>query len=100
MKTIETVNDQTLLDVALQHYGTAEATGEIILGNPELRNDPAAVVAAGREPGPFYPDIRLAAGTQVRIDDDSRLVIKTVVKKINRNVTTYTTEQWQERLNR
>lgn len=100
MKTIETTSDQTLLDVALQHYGTAEAIGEILRNNPELRNDPAAVVAAGREPGPFYPDIRLEAGLAVRIDDDSRLVKKTAIKKINGSVTTYTTEQWQERLNR
>lgn len=100
MKTIEATGDQTILDLALQHYGTAEAAGEILRNNPELRNDPTSVIAAGREIGTFYPDIRLSPGAPVRIDDDSRLVIKTVVKKINGSVTTYTTKQWQERLNR
>ena len=30
MKTIEVENGQLLLDIALQHYGTAEAIGEIV----------------------------------------------------------------------
>lgn len=100
MKTIEVQKDQLLLDIALQHYGTAEAIGEIVRNNPGLKNEPSAVVGAGRSLGPFYPDIKLAIGLQIQIDDDSRLVKKTVVKKIDRSVTTYMTEQWQERLNR
>lgn len=100
MKTIEVENDQLLLDIALQQYGTAEAIGEIVQNNPDLKNDPSAVVESGRELGAFYPDIKLKVGTQVSIDDDSRLMKKTVVKKINRSITTYMEAKWQERLNK
>lgn len=100
MKTVEIKDEQTLLDIALQHYGTAEAVGKIISDNPDLSNEPSAVVEAGRELGAFYPDIKLKAGTRANIDDDSRLMKKTVVKKIERDITTYMEEQWQERLNR
>lgn len=100
MKQIETVKDQTLLDLALQHYGTAEAVGEILANNPALRNDPATVVAEGHALGSFYPDIRLKEGQTVQIDDTSLLMRKTVVKKIETNVTTYMTREWQELLNR
>lgn len=100
MKTIEVKDEQILLDIALQYYGTAEAVGEIVANNPGLRNEPSAVVAAGRELGPFYPDIKLKAGLAVNIDNESRLVKKTVVKKIETDITTYMEEQWQERLNK
>lgn len=98
MKTVEVRNEQTILDIALQHYGTAEAVGKILSDNPGLDNDPSAVVEAGRELGAFYPDIKLKAGTQISIDDDSRLIKKTVIKKIERNITTYMTIKWQEQL--
>ena len=97
MKTIEVKDEQLLLDVALQYYGTAEALGEIVANNPGLCNEPSAVVAAGRELGAFYPDIKLKVGLQVRIDDESRLAKKTVVKKIETDITTYMEKQWQER---
>lgn len=100
MKTIEVQDEQILLDIALQYYGTAEAMGEIVANNPDLKNEPSAVVEAGRELGSFYPDIKLAAGSRVLIDDDSRLVRKTVVKKIERNITTYMEVQWQERFSK
>jgi hypothetical protein len=100
MKTIEVENGQLLLDIALQHYGTAEAIGEIVRNNPELKNESSAVVESGRELGAFYPDIKLVSGSTVQIDDESRLIRKTVVKKINRSITTYMEAQWQERLNK
>lgn len=100
MKTIEVENDQLLLDIALQQYGTAEAIGEIVRNNPDLKNDPSAVVESGRELGAFYPDIKLVPGSTVQIDDESRLVRKTIVKKIDRSITTYMEAQWQERLNK
>ena len=65
-----------------------------------MKNDPSAVVESGRELGPFYPDIKLASGSTVQIDDESRLIRKTVVKKINRSITTYMEAKWQERLNK
>lgn len=100
MKTIEVKDEQILLDIALQHYGTAEAIGEIVANNPGLCNEPSAVVAAGRDLGPFYPDIKLKVGLQVNIDDESRLVKKTVVKKIETDITTYMEAKWQEQYSR
>ena len=97
MKTIEVQDKQILLDIVLQHYGTAEAMGEIMANNPGLENEPSAVMEAGRELGPFYPDIKLRAGLRVSGDDDSRLVKKTVVGKINGSVTTYMETPWRER---
>ena len=91
LKTIEVENGQLLLDIALQQYGTAEAIGEIVRNNPELKNEPSAVVESGR---------KLVSGSTVQIDDESRLIRKTVVKKINRSITTYMEAQWQERLNK
>ncbi len=96
MKTIEVKDEQLLLDIALQHYGTAEAIGEIVSNNPGLRNEPSAVVSAGRELGPFYPDIKLKTGLSVNIDEESRLMKKTIVKKIETDITTYMEKQWQE----
>lgn len=100
MKTIEVKENQTVLDIAMQHYGNAEGIGEILRDNPGIRNDAQAVVDAGRGLDGFYPDIRLPAGFTLSIDDESRTVRKTVVKKIDHDVTTYMTEIWQERLNR
>lgn len=97
MKTIEVQDKQILLDIVLQHYGTAEAMGEIMANNPGLENEPSAVMEAGRELGPFYPDIKLRARLRVSVDDDSRLVKKTVVGKINGSVTTYMETPWRER---
>ena len=83
MKTIKVKDNQILLDIALQYYGTAEAIAEILANNPGIKNDP-----------------QLEVGSSLLIDDDSRRIKKTVVKKIENDVTTYMTEQWQERLNK
>lgn len=100
MKTIDVRDEQVLLDIALQHYGTAEAIGKIIADNPTLKNEPSAVVGAGRDLGAFYPDIKLKVASQVNIDDDSRLLRKTTVKKIDRDITTYMETSWQEQSDR
>lgn len=98
MKTISVKENQTLLDIALQYYGTAEAVDEILTLNREIKNDPAALVAENRALGYLYPDIKLKPGVLIQIDDESLLLKKTVVKKIERDVTTYTSTKWQERL--
>lgn len=100
MKTIKVKDNQILLDIALQYYGTAEAIGEMLANNPDVRNEPQALVAAGRELGNFYPDVKLQVGQSLQINDDSRTMKKTIVKKIENDVTTYMTEQWQEQLNK
>lgn len=100
MKTIKVKDNQILLDIALQYYGTAEAIAEILANNPGIKNDPQSLVNSGRPLGSFYPDAKLEVGSSLLIDDDSRRIKKTVVKKIENDVTTYMTEQWQERLNK
>ena len=100
MKIIEVQADQTILDLAVQHYGTAEGIDEIIRLNPSLVNDPKRLAAEGRDMTAFYPDLRLKVGQRVLIDDGSTVIRKSVVRKIDRNVTTYMTEEWQEQLMR
>lgn len=100
MKTVKVKDNQILLDIALQYYGTAEATGEILANNPGIKNDPQALVDEGRELGSFYPDVKLQKGLAVEIDDNSLGMIKTAVKKIECDVCTYMTKKWQGQLNR
>jgi len=98
MKTIEVQADQTILDLAVQHYGTADGVGEILRLNPTLENDPKRLAAEGRQMDAFYPDLRLAPGQQVVIDDGGTVIRKSIVKKMTRNVTTYMSKEWQEQL--
>lgn len=100
MKTVKTIDNQTLADFALAWYGTVEAIGEIVRLNPLIRNDTAAMIDAGIKPGDFYPDIKLAKDMDMIIDDNSLLIRKNVLKNIDMEITTYTSKQWQERLNR
>lgn len=46
----------------------------------------------------FYPDLRLKPGQSVLIDDAGTVIRKSVVKKMERNVTTYMSKEWQEQL--
>lgn len=98
MKTVRVQADQTLLDLAMQHYGTADGVGEILRLNPSLENDPKRLAAEGRLMDAFYPDLRLTPGQTVLIDNGGTVIRKSVVRKIERNVTTYMSEEWQERL--
>lgn len=98
MKTIEVQADQTILDLAVQHYGTADGIGEILRLNPTLENDPKRLAVEGRLMDAFYPDLRLKPGQSVQIDDAGTVIRKSVVKKMERNVTTYMSKEWQEQL--
>lgn len=98
MKTIEVQADQTALDLAIQYYGTADGIGEILSLNPSLANDPKRLAEEGRNMNAFYPDLRLTPGQSVLIDDGGTVIKKSVVKKMEKNVTTYMSEEWQEQL--
>lgn len=98
MKTIEVHEDQTVLDLALQYYGTADGVGDILRLNPRLANDPRRLAAEGRQMNAFYPDLRLDPRQKVVIDDDGPVIRKPVVRKITRSITTYMTKEWQEQL--
>jgi len=100
MKTVKTVDNQIILDFALTWYGTAEAIGEIMTLNPSIRNDSAAMIEAGITPGDFYPDIKLAIGQDILINDESRMIKPNTVKKIGGTVATYTSKKWHDQLNR
>lgn len=101
MKTIETEPNQTLFDVAVQHYGTLEALAELLELNPVLENDPEALVANGintLEDVVFRMDLALKPGLLLRVDDESKTMDSKTVAKIDNPVTTYQT--WQEQSSR
>lgn len=85
MKTIKTVSNQTIFDVAVKYYGTCEAVDRLMADNPELRNDPAALAATGidylTDTG-FYPDVALLPGQEIAIDTDSPVLKQTIVKEL------------------
>lgn len=93
MKTVKTVPNQTLFDVAVKYYGTCEAVSELLANNPGLRNDPAALAALGVDyvtDAAFYPDAALLAGQDIQIDTDSRILKQSIVKELQtKEINTY-----------
>ncbi|MEG1464809.1 MAG: hypothetical protein RSC11_07925 [Mucinivorans sp.] len=95
MKTITATANQTIYDVALQHYGTTEAVGELLLNNPELVNDPAALSAQGIDylaDRGFYVDVPVLRGSKVNIDPQSPNMKKQITREITKEITTYGTQ--------
>ncbi len=94
MKTIKAKQNQTIYDVALEQYGNAEAVGEIMVNNPNLRNDPVALAALGInaivDTG-FYIDVALLPGMAMLINDtDSPLMRPAILKEIaDEEITTF-----------
>ena len=94
MKEVKVLRNQTIYDLAVQHYGTLEALSEIINNNPTLLNDKEALSAAGIDyfkDDEFYFDIPIAVGFALKIDTDSFLLKKTITQEMT-EVTTYNTE--------
>lgn len=93
MKNIETTPNQTLMDIAVKHYGNAEAVGKLLADNPDLRNDPAALIAMGIDPlsaKAFFIDVALAAGQCVAVDTDSPLLRQSVTRELRgREINTF-----------
>ncbi len=54
MKTINTIKNQTVFDVAVQHYGAVDMFVKVIELNPHLKNDYSAAIEAGV---PFENDV-------------------------------------------
>lgn len=97
MKKISVEPNQTVYDLAAQHYGTLEAVEEILRNNPDLENDPAALVALGvdtLQATAFRLDVAVRPGFALQLDETSRLIDDKVTKKIDNPVTTY--QIWQE----
>lgn len=94
MQTMKITADrnQTVYDIAARWYGTAEAVGQLLVDNPELKNDPIALAACGinvLDNDAFYVDVALCPGTEIEIDTDSKLVRQMVVKQLQNDITTY-----------
>ena len=86
MKTVKAKPNQTIYDVALEQYGNVEAVGEIMVNNPDLRNDPAALAALGINAladTAFYIDVSLSPRAAILINDtDSPLMRPAVLKEL------------------
>jgi len=94
MKRIKAKPRQTVFDIALEQYGTADAVEEILRNNSVLVNDPAALIALGIEAigqTDFYPDIALAPGSVVLIDGNSLLRQPNTLKELTDDITTFDT---------
>lgn len=91
MKTILVVDNQTIFDIAAQHYGTLEAVKEILALNPEIENDSKGYNV---EPGEFQFDLPVRVNSLLTINENSSLINKNLLKEINEQVTTY--EVWPE----
>lgn len=84
-KTIKTTANQTLIDIAVKYYGTAEAIPEVIQLNNDLKNDPASLAALGIDyiaNNSLYLDVALANGQVVVIDTDSALLRQTTTREL------------------
>lgn len=94
MKKVIVEPNQSLRDIALQHYGTMEAVGEIFTLNcAVLVNDPRALIELGVDvvnDKAFYMDAALEVGLTLAIDDSSGLINKNTVRQLTTNQTKYT----------
>lgn len=94
MKQIVTKPRQTIYDIATQEYGTIEAVRELLILNPMLKNNPAAQASHGIDYiqiTDFFPDMELAHGIVVNINDQSPLVQQSITHDLSyTEITTYT----------
>lgn len=97
MKTVKVEPNQTIYDLAVQHYGTLDAVAEILQLNPGIVNDPQALIDLGvdtLQDNPFRIDVAVSPDYGLVIDETSKTVDNNITKKIEEPVTTY--ETWQE----
>lgn len=93
MKQIKVKPNQTLFDIAIEHYGTCEAVAELLALNPTIANDPRAKIdveidyIADRD---FYIDLAVAEGAMITIDPDSELKQLSILRELQGiDITTY-----------
>ncbi len=91
--TITVLDNQSIIDIAVNYYGTAEAIGEILSLNPNIVNAPDALEALEIDANTnlyFYLDIAIKPSTTLTIDSDSYTINQTVVSELSSyNITTY-----------
>lgn len=85
MKTITTLKNQTIFDIAVQYYGNLEAFEEILRNNPDIENDYSCIQNAGI---PYFIDefdlaFPLKPDQKLLIDENSVNYKKNIVKELN-----------------
>lgn len=101
MKTVKVKPNQSLFDLAAEHYGTLEALAELLDNNPDLENDMSALneadVSTTGNRVPFRLDVAVKTNFALRIDETSRLLDGKIIQKLTNEITTY--ETWQTQSN-
>jgi hypothetical protein len=85
MRTIVTVKNQTIFDIAVQEYGSISAWEEILKLNPGLRNDYSSALEAGVL---YYPDefdfaYPITEGSKIIVDNESPLINSNYLRELN-----------------
>jgi hypothetical protein len=85
MRTIVTVKNQTIFDIAVQEYGNVAAWEEILKINPDIRNDYSAALASGVI---YYPDefdfaYPISEGSKIIVDSESLLLNSNYLRELN-----------------
>ncbi|MEG1499378.1 MAG: hypothetical protein RRX93_07860 [Bacteroidales bacterium] len=84
--------NQTIYDLALQHYGTVAGIVDILSYNPDLKNDKLALSTLGIDTvkdNDFYFDAPVEIGFPLKINKDSKYGIPTITREFNAPITTY-----------
>lgn len=85
--------NQSLRDIAITHYGTLEAIGEIVtLNEAILKNDPKALVDLGIDylhDHALYLDVALAPGIIIEVNDRGRTVDQNIIRDLTTEQTKY-----------
>lgn len=104
MKTVKVKPNQSLFDLAAEHYGTLEALSELLANNPDLENDMTALneadVSTTGNRVPFRLDVAVKPNFALRIDETSRLMDGKTIQKLTNEITTYKTWQTQSKKSR
>jgi hypothetical protein len=84
MTTIQSIENQTIFDIAIKHYGNLEAVEEILTNNPLLMNDPEI---CSKNNVPFYPDqfdlaMPIRTNTYIYINETSSLMNQKIVREL------------------
>lgn len=88
-------DNQTIYDIAVQHYGNVEAVGALLSSNPTLTNDPAALAAQNIDymaDDALYLDIPILSGTIIEINTQSPMMNYNIKRDIAQPITTYGTD--------
>lgn len=92
MKIIKVKENQSIMDISLENYGTIEGVESLLKDNPDLKNDPVALLASGIDifSVDFYLDVAISLGREIKIDTDNPILKQRTVRELkHREITTY-----------